>query len=96
MTAAREEDLLAGAYPDIHGVLPGANVVDASGYAINANGITLGAEIDDGSMDYDSYEYSYRYATYLGGAGAPEDLDIIPERQWAAMLAEKVKGRTLV
>jgi hypothetical protein len=25
----------------------------------------LGAEIDDGSMDYDSYEYSYRYATHI-------------------------------
>jgi hypothetical protein len=65
ITAAREEDLLVGVYPDIQGVLPGTNVVDASGYAINAKGITLGAEIDDGSMDYDSYEYSYRYATHI-------------------------------
>jgi hypothetical protein len=65
ITAAREEDLLAGVYPDIQGVLPGTNVVDASGYAINAKGIKLGAEIDDGSMDYDSYEYSYRYATHI-------------------------------
>ncbi len=84
MTAAREEDLLAGAYPDIHGVLPGTNVMDALGYATNAQGITLEAEIDDG-MDYNTYEFSHRHATHIGGAGAPEDDDIIPERQWAAM-----------
>jgi hypothetical protein len=38
MTAAREADLRAGECPDIHGVLPGADIVDASGYLVNVNG----------------------------------------------------------
>jgi hypothetical protein len=41
--------------------------------------------MDDGSMDYANSEYSYKYATHIGGAGAPEDPHIIPERRWAAM-----------